>query len=155
MNKVILCVVVLTALCQTALSACICSDSSQLCGSKTDLSTFYTCNGKDTVTLSCPDGSGFLFDSQTTGCVDYSDARWSCLNPLKTLSVTKPKTCTSTYPIAAGANNFWVCVDNVATLTPCVAATPLFYSDGNQLGCYNFADWVNASGCGINTAYYF
>lgn len=145
----------MAALCQTALSACICSDPSQLCGSKADFSTYYYCIGKTTVTLQCDAGSGFLFNSATTGCVPYSDSRWSCLNPLKTLTATAPKSCTSTYPIAASATNFWVCTNSGPSLTPCVDATPLFYAGADQLGCYAFADWVNASGCNINTAYYF
>lgn len=147
--------VVLAALCQSALSACICKDPTQLCGSKGDFSTFYYCDGQSTVTDQCPSGSGFLMDTQTTGCVPYSDPRWSCLNPLRTLSVAAPTRCTSTFPIAASANKFWVCVNNVATLTPCIEAKPFFFSGPDQLGCYSFADWVNASGCRINTAFYF
>lgn len=147
--------VVLAGLCQSALSACICNDSTQLCGSKSDFGTYYYCDGKNTVSLKCENGSGFLFDTQTTGCVPYTDPRWACLNPLKTLSATSPTKCTSEYPIAAGANHFWVCVSNVGILTPCIDETPFFYSGFEQLGCFSFDSWLSASGCGINTAYYF
>lgn len=145
----------MAALCQSAFAACKCKDSSQLCGSQNDLGIYYACSGKDTLTLECPAGSGFLFDKDTTGCVPFTDARWSCINPLKTLTVNAPKKCTSEFPIAAGANNFWVCKDQIGILTSCVASTPFFYGGAEQLGCYNFTDWVKATGCSINTSFYF
>lgn len=128
-------------------AACQCNPSNQPCSIPGVVSSYYVCDGPNTLTFDCKSGTGFISNTQINGCESYNASQWSCLG-IK-YGVNSPPNCRdiNRVPQAASANNFWACDENnVAQLVPCSSNRPYFFSDNKYLGCFTYFDWQKLTG---------
>lgn len=128
-------------------AACQCNPADQPCAIPGNFSSYYVCDGSDTLTFPCQAGTGFISNSQINGCENYNSAQWSCLG-IK-YGVSNPPNCANIniVPQAASANSFWVCDENnKSNLVTCPHNKPYFYANKEVLGCFTYVDWQKFTG---------